>query len=1002
MRDLTAALPVSLAGFLTAISMLFLSHYAFAQEDTESPTEATDQEMDEIVVTGTRSVIRSSIEAKRAADTIVEALTADDIGDIPALSIGEALETLTSAASHREQGGATEISIRGLGPFLGSTVINGREASNGSGDRSVNFSQFPSELFRKLTIHKSQEASLIEGGVSGQIALDTLKPLEYGERRLQADMKGSNHPDNADLVDSARGWGNRTTLSYVDQFGPDGTENFGIALGYQKRLGTNPEQEFRTTSGWRDCRNDLDINGGVGRTSSGNCDSGLGNLNSTVDPSTGRAPDQGEPFIFVPSSRSFRQNITDDDRQSFFGAIQWQPNDRVDINLDMQISDRTFTEERNDLSFAEQRRIIPDLTSETLVAAPTGEVSLFETIGRVETHSMYVERIEDYSGGGLSVAYQASDRLNLSFDVSTSETSRREHIYQTRLQSEPRDIYGETTPAGSDRVFTSIAIPGGNGSIVPLVTIRNFDVTNHDLFADSGRTRVDLNQSRDNEITALRGDFEYLTDWGRIDSVEGGLRSSELSYVSFPRARSQFSHSDSLIQGASVACRNDAFPEPGFLSEPSNGNNLITNIDDDGNVIAEGTGSTYASFDALCLVEEFLGEIPAIPEPGDSVNNIDVTEKTLSGYVQFNYTGSLNDKPIRGNFGVRAVSTDVDSVGLRTIFTTTRNEDGTISVNQDSSRFETVTGGDSYTELLPSFNLVMDLQDDVLLRAGLYRGLSRPDPADLGFGRQLSVDDDDDPMSIADLVGSASASGNPDLLPLTSWNFDLALEWYPNDDSILAAGFYSKQFMGGFENTQRVEQFVIDDQPFDANVTTSRTDEETSTLTGFEITAAHSFSYLTGPLSGLGAKLSINLANSDFEFEDQNFGSSLVLDESGNVVSERIGYVEPANVFGFSDSVVSTQLYYQIRKLDLQLIRKSRSQYFQQFISTPGIIRYIGDNEVLEARITYEVFDDITVRAEWINLLDEPRIQYNPTPNNLAEVNSYGPRFFIGVRAKFR
>ena len=322
-------------------------------------------------------------------------------------------------------------------------------------------------------------------------------------------------------------------------------------------------------------------------------------------------------------------------------------------------------------------------------------------------------------------------------------------------------------------------------------------------------------------------------------------------------------------------------------------------------------------------------------------------------------------------------------------------------MNEDGSAFRSVVGGERYTELLPSVNLVVNWQDDVLVRGGIYRGLSRPDPAELGFGRALSVDDDDDPMSISDLVGSARASGNPDLEPLTSLNVDVAVEWYPNDDSILAAGFYYKRFLGGFEQTRRVEQFTIDGQPFNADVTTTRTDDDSSTLTGFELTAAHSFSYLPGLLSGLGAKLSVNLADSDFEFEDGNFGSALVLDEAGNVVSERVGIVEPANLFGFSDSVVSAQLYYQFRALDVQLIYKSRSEYFQQFASNPNPIRYVGDNEVLEARVTYEITDNITVRIEGINLLDEPKVQYNPTPNNLAEVNSYGPRIFVGVRAKF-
>ena len=151
--DLNKLLPSALATCLALAATA-----AFAQESGNDATV-----IEEVVVTGTRSTIQSSIETKRLADNIVEALSAEDIGDIPALSIGEALETLTSAASHREQGGATEISIRGLGPFLGSTTLNGREATNGSGDRSVNFSQFPSELFNKLAIYKTQQASLVEG-----------------------------------------------------------------------------------------------------------------------------------------------------------------------------------------------------------------------------------------------------------------------------------------------------------------------------------------------------------------------------------------------------------------------------------------------------------------------------------------------------------------------------------------------------------------------------------------------------------------------------------------------------------------------------------------------------------------------------------------------------------------------------------------------------------------------------------------------------------------------
>ncbi|WP_427452958.1 TonB-dependent receptor plug domain-containing protein [Litorimonas sp. WD9-15] len=115
----------------------------------------TSEDEDVMVVTGSRQVIQDAIALKRNSTQIVDGLSADEIGDLPALSIGEALENITGVASHRENGGATEVSIRGLGPYLSSTVVNGRAATNGSGDRSVNFSQFPSELVNKLAVFKT-------------------------------------------------------------------------------------------------------------------------------------------------------------------------------------------------------------------------------------------------------------------------------------------------------------------------------------------------------------------------------------------------------------------------------------------------------------------------------------------------------------------------------------------------------------------------------------------------------------------------------------------------------------------------------------------------------------------------------------------------------------------------------------------------------------------------------------------------------------------------------
>ena len=193
----------------TGISTLAISSAAFAQ----------DAAGDEVIVTGTRQLVQDAIQLKRQETTIVDGLSASDIGAIPALSIGEALETLTGVTSHRENGGATEISIRGLGPFLSATVFNGREATNGSGNRAVNFSQFPAELLNKAAVYKTQDASLIEGAVAGQVLLETLRPLDHNKRRLQFELKGNVNPDQLEITDSEAGdVGYRGSVSFVEQF----------------------------------------------------------------------------------------------------------------------------------------------------------------------------------------------------------------------------------------------------------------------------------------------------------------------------------------------------------------------------------------------------------------------------------------------------------------------------------------------------------------------------------------------------------------------------------------------------------------------------------------------------------------------------------------------------------------------------------------------------------------------------------------------------------------
>ncbi|WP_340589179.1 TonB-dependent receptor [Erythrobacter alti] len=1013
-------------GLLASSAMVLAAAPAMAQD---APAEPAAQGGQDIVVTGIRGTIQSSIVEKRESDLIVEVLTSDEIGDIPALSIGEALETLTSAASHREQGGATEISLRGLGPFLSSTTINGRAATNGSGDRSVNFSQFPSELFNTLAIYKTQSASLIEGGVAGQIALETIAPLEYGRRRFQADIKIPYNPQNLDIDEDQRfrDFGHRVTLSYVDQYELGDLGDLGISLGYQTNRSTNPEQEANVSNTIRACVLDPTTTSD-GVFDDGNCDTSGSTIDGLRDGSV------ANDFVIARNSYAFRHNITDDERDSFFAALQYRPSPTFEINADFQYANRTFSEQRSDLGFVEGRRIDgpgdPNRIDLPLIYTETGALRQFTNEQRIEATSEYLERTEDYYGGGIDIALEVSDRLTVTADVSYSETQRIEQAVQVRFRTEDNeDITGAAVwpnafesdgSSTNDRVETAVQIMQ-NGSQALNFFTQNFDVTNHDLFANDPRVRADLEQDRYNSIWAVRADAEYELD-GFLSSIMVGARFQDLVYRDVPgaqRGTSRFenTYNDTDDTGALAAANREcrtSFPSTGFLSSVSGGNPLITNLDENGNVI--GTANTYATFDALCIVQVLEREdpsglsfdangVPIYPTGEfDSVQNSDVTEHSWAGYVQANFNGDLGSTPVRGNFGLRVVHTEVESTGFRTTLNSiVDNSDPmapTITLVEDTDNLQTVTGGGSYTEFLPSFNLTAELTPEILGRVAVYRAMSRPDPSDLGFGRAFSIDDDEEFATIEEAIGVVTGLGNPFTDPLMSWNGDISLEWYPNEDTILSGTAYYKSFNGGFEAIGQTETFNIDGQDVNALVRTVNTTDDTSTIYGFELSVAHRLSYLPAPLDGLGFKVGYNYASSDFEFEDDTLGAISTVQPDGTITTVN-GLIPPSNIFGLSEHVLSAQVYYQIGDLDLQGVYKYRSDYFQQFVSSPGRIRYVDDTSVFEARISYSLTDNVTVRLEGINLFNEPRINYRGAPDDFGATQLYGPRFFAGVRFKF-
>ena len=131
-----------------------------AQDAPAAKKKADAKNLDTVVVTGIRGGIERAIDIKKDSTSIVEAISAEDIGKLPDVSIAESIARLPGVAAQRVAGRAQVLSVRGLSPDFSTTLLNGRELVSTGDNRSVEFDQYPSELMAGVTIYKTPDAAL--------------------------------------------------------------------------------------------------------------------------------------------------------------------------------------------------------------------------------------------------------------------------------------------------------------------------------------------------------------------------------------------------------------------------------------------------------------------------------------------------------------------------------------------------------------------------------------------------------------------------------------------------------------------------------------------------------------------------------------------------------------------------------------------------------------------------------------------------------------------------
>lgn len=213
------------------------------KDKAEAEREAT--ELETVNVSGIRRGIEDAISVKKNSDSIVEAVSAEDIGKLPDTSIAESIARLPGLAAQRVAGRAQVISVRGLSPDFSTTLLNGREQVSTGDNRSVEYDQYPSELFSGVLVYKTPDAGLVGQGLSGTLDLQTVRPLSFSKPVAVLNARASQNSLGSAANASADG--NRISASFIDQFAD---HTLGIAIGYAHQETPVAEEQTGTYEPW--------------------------------------------------------------------------------------------------------------------------------------------------------------------------------------------------------------------------------------------------------------------------------------------------------------------------------------------------------------------------------------------------------------------------------------------------------------------------------------------------------------------------------------------------------------------------------------------------------------------------------------------------------------------------------------------------------------------------------------------------------------------------------
>ncbi len=923
-----------------AIAIAFSYQPLCAQE---SGTPKQSEPIEEIVVSGIRGSLTKALDIKREKIQIVDAIVAEDIGKFPDNNVVEALQRVTGVQVSGRGGGEVDgVTIRGLPDVA--TTVNGRQIFT-SIRREVALADIPASLLNRVDIYKTRSADLVEGGIAGQIDIRTHRPFNFDDRKIVFAARGI-HQDAAEKTDpnisllASNRWevgggefGALVNISYAETHYRDQNTTAGAFFPYfTDTLARIPTKDDAENTVWIPGQHD-----------------GLPYVEGSTLPFNGENIE-----YFLQRDAIFSNDLNGvRERPAANISLQWRPNDTSEYIFE------AFYNGYRDESFSSLLFSFIDGTSQFR------NPEFYEGTNVIKRK--FVNNVSMFSSGdgntGKTDSYVYA--LGGKWDLTDAMSLESEVVYQTSEYT--GSFFAMRNNTTRDRMVIDYNY---NNSGIPLYGFLDnpeTSVDESDLTSPTGWTMADLydNGNRDEgDAVSFTLDFDYEADWGIIKKISAGFRYDDRGAVSDFRTQTDTSCSDD-----GQPCLIENFPD-------------LINISRDG--FFDGRAyvpSQWLAADANYMLSnaDTIRALYGLELGGSAFQperSFDINETSFAAYLQADYSTEFFGNTLDGQVGVRFVQVDTDMNFMNNTFALDSN---------GQYIWEPIALDNSDTRALPNFVLRYEFADDLIGRFTYGETIRRP-----GFG-DLNPTTSYTP-SVTDTGRGSAASGNPELEPTESTNYDLSLEYYFAESSSIYGVLFKRDVSGFVYSTgQGINVENNPDPDLDGEYVLTRPQNSSDgTLEGFELGLVYFPDNLPDLLQGFGIQASYTWLDSEQDYP--------ITDEDGEV----IGY-GTTPLFFVSDTSYSVVLAYEKEKFDARLSYVWRDDFLEAYearlFANPLSINAKPEAS-MDFQLSYNATDNLVITFDATNLTDEIYQSYYGSSPELFNFRSslYSRTYAIGLR----